>query len=42
VHTLFEASEVKVFKKHNWGAGPVSMFFGTVHLTNENVEKWER
>ena len=42
MHALLEASEVEAFKKQQWGAGPVSMFFGAVHLTNENVEKWER
>ncbi len=42
VHNLLAAPEVEAFKKHNWGGGPVPMFYGTTALTNENVEAWER
>ncbi len=41
MHSLLDTEEVKAFKKHNWGGGPIPMFYGAVSLTNENVEAWE-
>ncbi len=38
---LLEMPEVEEFKKHNWGGGPIPMFYGAMSLSNENVEAWE-
>jgi hypothetical protein len=42
VRDLLAAPEVEIFKRLEWGGGPILMFFGTNEMTTGNIEGWNR